>query len=123
MTVGTKQSINTSAQRRGAVNVEEWNEFDPVANALLSLIEAQNVVQRTIDATCEERDDGTFATDAEVDAALVARFNAITGMLAAQTLYWLGRTNLRENSWRGYKLAEKNHDNAIMELIDAGRRR
>ena len=67
------------------MNVEPWNEFDPVANALLALIEAQNVVQRTSDATGEERDEGTLATDAEVDAVLVARSDAITAMLAAQT--------------------------------------
>jgi len=78
---------NASAQQRGTVNVDPWDECDPVANALLVLIEAQNVVQRTNDATGEERDNGSFATDAEVDAAVDARTDAIMELLAAQTTY------------------------------------
>lgn len=46
MTEGTKQSINTSAQRRGAVNVAPWDPFDPVANAVLDLIETRRTPSR-----------------------------------------------------------------------------
>jgi hypothetical protein len=98
MTEDTEQLINASAQQRGAVKVDPWDEYDPVANTLLVLIEAQNVLQRTFDATCEERDDGTYATDAELDAALDARTDAVVELLVAETAYW------RESrSWRRLK--------------------
>jgi hypothetical protein len=73
---------------RAAVNVAEWDQLDPVANAVLDLIETQNAVASAIDATCEARDDGTFAADAEVEAAFDARTDAIMELLAAQTAYW-----------------------------------
>lgn len=95
-----QKTDNIHAVRRGVVNIDLWDECDPVANALLALIEAQNVVGRTILGLCEERDDGTFATCAEVDAALVARSDAITEMLAAQTVFWRRETSLREYSHR-----------------------
>ena len=80
--------IETLAKERAAVNVAPWDEEDPVANAVLALIEAQNALQSVFDATCVERDDGTFATDAEVDAALDARTDAIMELIAGQMAYW-----------------------------------
>jgi predicted transcriptional regulator len=69
------------------VNVGPWDACDPVAHAILGVIEAQNAVANTIDATCEERDDGTFATDEEVDIAFDARSAAIKKLLAVQIAY------------------------------------
>ena len=83
----SNKSIETFANKRAAVNVAPWDEFDGVANAVLALIEAQNALQRAIDATCEERDDGTFATHAEVDAASDARSDAIVKLIAARMAY------------------------------------
>jgi len=91
----SNKSIETLLNR-AAVNLAEWDQLDPVANAVLDLITTQNAVQSAIDATGEERDDGTFATDAEVDAAFDARTDAIMELLAAQTAYWR-----RERSRRG----------------------
>src|SRR5262249_23716034 len=68
--------------KRTTVHLAEWDECDPVANAVLDLIKAQNALQRTINATGEEGDDGTFATFEDIDAALVARADAIVNLLA-----------------------------------------
>jgi hypothetical protein len=88
MTEVSNQSISSWGQKRRAVNVAPWDECDPVANAVVAVIEAQNAVQRTNDAMGEARDDGTFATNAEVDAAFDARSDAILDLLAAQIAYW-----------------------------------
>ncbi len=97
MTEGTTQAINTSAQRRGAVNVDSWDPLDPVANAVLNLIKTQNAVPRAIKATGEARDDGTFATLDEVEAAFDARSDAIMKLLEAQATYWRRK---RSRRWR-----------------------
>lgn len=60
----------------GRVNITPWDEFDPIANAILALVESQNVVQQAMKVFCVARDDGTFATLAEVDAAFRARTDA-----------------------------------------------
>jgi hypothetical protein len=65
--------------------VAKWDQLDPVANALLDLIETQNTVASTISAWGEARYDGTFATEAEVEAAFDACTDAIIESHAAQT--------------------------------------
>jgi hypothetical protein len=76
--------------------VEPWDQLDPVANAILALVGAQNAVTRTITATCEERHDGSFASDAEVEAAFDARTHALLELLAAQEVHW----RLERSLWR-----------------------
>lgn len=70
---------------RAAVNVPEWDQLDPVANAVLGLIGTQYAVAIAIAATGEARGDGTFGTEAEaeVEAAFDARTDAIMELLAA----------------------------------------
>ena len=82
------ESIQKLVKQRAAVNVDPWDPLDPVANAVLDLIKAQNAVLRTIKATGEARDDGTFATLDEVEAAFDARSEAIMELLAAHAAYW-----------------------------------
>lgn len=58
--------------KQAAMNFAEWDRLDPIANALLDLIERQNTVACAINAAGEARDDETFATEAEVQAAFDA---------------------------------------------------
>jgi len=65
----SSEPIQKLVKQRAAVNVDPWDPFDPVANAVLDLIETQNAVMSTMFATGEARDDGTFADLDEVEAA------------------------------------------------------
>lgn len=76
--------------------VEPWDQLDPVASAVLVLVDAQNAITRTISATGEARDDGSFATDAEVEAAFDTRTDALMELVAAQAVYW----RLERSRWK-----------------------
>ena len=93
----SSEPIQKLVKQRAAVNVDPWDPFDPVANAVLDLIETQNAVQSAFNATAEARDDGTFADLDEVEAAFDARSDAIMKLLEAQAAYW--RRN-RRRRWR-----------------------
>src|SRR5262245_41071235 len=80
--VKTDNLPNAPFAQDRAATLLPWDQYDPIANAVLDLIEAQNALQLTIQATGEARDDGTFATFEDIDAALVARADAIVNLLA-----------------------------------------
>ncbi len=86
---------------------EHWDKYDPVANAIVALVVAQDEVQEAFDEAAQgiESDDGTVATIDEfgdhvtyflsddqayaiVDAKLEARAKAIKDLVAAQREYW-----------------------------------
>lgn len=93
----SSEPIQKLVKQRAAVNVDPWDPLDPVANAVLNLIKTQNAVPRAIKATGEARDDGTFATLDEVEAAFDARSDAIMKLLEAQAAYWRRK---RSRRWR-----------------------
>jgi hypothetical protein len=62
--------------------------FDRLTDTIDDLVEAHNAYLGVCNASCEERDDGTFATDAEVDAAIDARADVIMELIAAQMAFW-----------------------------------
>ncbi len=93
----SSEPIQKLVKQRAVVNVDPWDPLDPVANAVLNLIKTQNAVPRAIKATGEARDDGTFATLDEVEAAFDARSDAIMKLLEAQAAYWRRK---RSRRWR-----------------------
>ena len=93
----SSEPIQKLVKQRAAVNVDPWDPLDPVANAVLNLIKTQNAVPSAIKATGEARDDGTFATLDEVEAAFDARSDAIMKLLEAQAAYWRRK---RSRRWR-----------------------
>ncbi len=93
----SSEPIQKLVKQQAAVNVDPWDLLDPVANAVLDLIKTQNAIPSAIAATGEARDDGTFATLDEVEAAFDARSDAIMKLLGAQAAYWRRK---RRRRWR-----------------------
>jgi hypothetical protein len=79
-----RNDIKSQPRTREPVRINSWDELDPVANAVLALVEAQNNFQRAIDGLVEARDDGSFATDEEWSDALRARTDAVIRLFAAE---------------------------------------
>jgi hypothetical protein len=61
--------------------------FDRLTNTIDALVKAHDAYLMVCNESCEERDDGSFATDAEIDAAFDARGEVIVELIAAQMAY------------------------------------
>lgn len=64
-------------------SVENWDELDAVAQALMDVIVAQNLITRAIYYTDIARPDGSFATDDDVAAAYAVREQAINDLVGS----------------------------------------
>ena len=63
-----------------------WDEIDPVANAILALIDAQEALQNSHNAyaTGAETEEEDIALSTAVDAAMDARRAAVARLMAAE---------------------------------------
>lgn len=63
-----------------------WDDADPVANAIIDLVEAQQSLQTLFNAYSYE--DNLNKLDTAIDAAVQARNAAVAALASAELAYW-----------------------------------
>jgi hypothetical protein len=76
-----------SVKRNWVADHARLMTFDRLTNTIDALVKAHNAYLIVCNESCEERDDGSFATDAEIDAAFDARADVIVELISAQMAY------------------------------------